>query len=55
MSPSSSTWSGPLLASSGGALANWHPTDLLGFALTALLERTGVDPETNRRCHRRAA
>jgi len=29
----------------GGALANWHPADLLGFALTALLERTGVDPE----------
>src|SRR5437870_12946104 len=27
-----------------GALANWHPTDLLGFALTQLLERTGVDP-----------
>ncbi len=30
---------------SGGALANWHPADLLGFALTSLLERTGVDPE----------
>ncbi len=29
----------------GGALANWHPADLLGFALTTLLERTGVDPE----------
>src|SRR3974390_133166 len=29
----------------GGALANWHPADLLGFALTALVERTGVDPE----------
>jgi acetyl-CoA acyltransferase len=28
----------------GGALANWHPTDLLGFALTTLLDRTGVDP-----------
>src|SRR6202035_1617408 len=28
----------------GGALANWHPADLLGFALTSLLERTGVDP-----------
>src|SRR5580693_895701 len=28
----------------GGALANWHPADLLGFALTTLLERTGVDP-----------
>src|SRR5580693_3985710 len=29
----------------GGALAHWHPADLLGFALTSLLERTGVDPE----------
>lgn len=29
----------------GGALANWHPADLLGFTLTTLLERTGVDPE----------
>jgi acetyl-CoA acyltransferase len=29
----------------GGALANWHPTDLLGFALTSLMDRTGVDPE----------
>lgn len=29
----------------GGALANWHPTDLLGFALLALIERTKVDPE----------
>ena len=29
----------------GGALANWHPADLLGFALTSLMERTGVDPE----------
>jgi acetyl-CoA acyltransferase len=28
-----------------GALAGWHPTDLLGFTLEALLERTGVDPE----------
>jgi acetyl-CoA acyltransferase len=28
----------------GGALANWHPTDLLGFAISALLDRTGVDP-----------
>lgn len=27
-----------------GALANWHPTDLLGFTLHALVERTGVDP-----------
>jgi acetyl-CoA acyltransferase len=30
----------------GGALSNWHPVDLLGFALTTLVERTGVDPET---------
>ena len=29
----------------GGALANWHPADLLGFSVKALLERTGVDPE----------
>jgi acetyl-CoA acyltransferase len=29
-----------------GALANWHPTDLLGFALRSLLERTDVDPAT---------
>jgi acetyl-CoA acyltransferase len=28
----------------GGALAHWHPADLLGFSLTSLLERTGVDP-----------
>jgi acetyl-CoA acetyltransferase family protein len=28
-----------------GALAGWHPTDLLGFTLRALVERTGVDPE----------
>jgi len=29
-----------------GALATWHPADLLGFALTTLVERTGVDPGT---------
>jgi acetyl-CoA acyltransferase len=29
-----------------GALANWHPTDLLGFALRSLLERNDVDPGT---------
>jgi acetyl-CoA acyltransferase len=29
----------------GGALATWHPADLLGFALSSLIERTGVDPE----------
>ncbi len=28
-----------------GALAHWHPVDLLAFALTHLVERTGVDPE----------
>lgn len=28
-----------------GALSGWHPTDLLGHTLRALLERTGVDPE----------
>lgn len=28
-----------------GALANWHPADLLAFALSNLVERTGVDPE----------
>ncbi len=27
-----------------GALAGWHPTDLLAHVLTALVERTGVDP-----------
>src|SRR5215472_2781634 len=27
-----------------GALAGWHPTDLLGFTLKGLIERTGVDP-----------
>jgi acetyl-CoA acyltransferase len=28
-----------------GALAHWHPTDLLGFALRALIERNDLDPE----------
>ncbi|HEY3139915.1 MAG TPA: thiolase family protein [Acidimicrobiales bacterium] len=28
-----------------GALAGWHPTDLLAFVLRALVERTGIDPE----------
>jgi len=28
----------------GGALANWHPVDLLAFALTELVQRTGIDP-----------
>ncbi len=28
-----------------GVLGGWHPTDLLGFTLSGLLERTGVDPE----------
>ena len=26
-----------------GALSTWHPSDLLGFTLKALIERTGVD------------
>jgi acetyl-CoA acetyltransferase family protein len=30
----------------GGALVNWHPVDLLAFALTQLVERTGIDPGT---------
>jgi acetyl-CoA acyltransferase len=29
----------------GGALAHWHPVDLLALALGTLVERTGVDPE----------
>ncbi len=29
----------------GGSLAHWHPADLLGFTLTSLMERTGVEPE----------
>ncbi|MGH9097328.1 MAG: steroid 3-ketoacyl-CoA thiolase, partial [Acidimicrobiales bacterium] len=28
-----------------GALAHWHPVDLLAFTLTHLIEHTGVDPE----------
>lgn len=28
-----------------GALANWHPVDLLGLTLKSLIERNGVDPE----------
>ncbi|MHB1518750.1 MAG: thiolase family protein [Acidimicrobiales bacterium] len=28
----------------GGALAHWHPADLLGFTLDRLLVRAGVDP-----------
>jgi acetyl-CoA acyltransferase len=28
----------------GGALAHWHPVDLLALALGTLVERTGVDP-----------
>jgi acetyl-CoA acyltransferase len=27
-----------------GALSGWHPSDLLGFALRSLVERTDVDP-----------
>ncbi len=29
-----------------GALAGWHPTDLLAHVLSALVERNGVDPAT---------
>ncbi|MGA2521487.1 MAG: beta-ketoacyl synthase N-terminal-like domain-containing protein, partial [Acidimicrobiales bacterium] len=29
----------------GGALANWHPVDLLAHTLSHLVGRTGVDPE----------
>jgi acetyl-CoA C-acetyltransferase len=29
----------------GGKLAEWHPADLAGHVLDALLERTGTDPE----------
>src|SRR5436305_13806295 len=29
-----------------GALANWHPSDLLGLPLRSLLERNDVDPGT---------
>ncbi len=32
------------LGKRGGALATWHPVDLLGFALRLLVERTGIDP-----------
>ena len=32
------------LGKRGGALAGWHPADLLGFALNSLVERTGIDP-----------
>src|SRR5258708_37965921 len=28
-----------------GALAPWHPTDLLGFTLRTVLERNQIDPE----------
>jgi len=34
------------LGKRGGALSHWHPVDLLGFSLTTLMGRTGVDPET---------
>ncbi len=34
------------LGKRGGALSTWHPADLLGFALTTLVDRTGIDPET---------
>jgi acetyl-CoA C-acetyltransferase len=28
----------------GGALAGWHPADLGAEVLTALVERSGIDP-----------
>ena len=28
----------------GGALAHWHPVDLLAFALGQLVDRSGIDP-----------
>jgi acetyl-CoA acetyltransferase family protein len=28
-----------------GALSGWHPSDLLGYTLQHIVERTGVDPE----------
>jgi acetyl-CoA acetyltransferase family protein len=28
-----------------GALSGWHPTDLLGFTLKNIVERSGLDPE----------
>ena len=28
----------------GGQLSGWHPVDLAAHSLTALVERTGVDP-----------
>jgi acetyl-CoA acetyltransferase family protein len=28
-----------------GALAGWHPADLLGFTIKALLDRSAIDPE----------
>jgi acetyl-CoA acyltransferase len=28
----------------GGMLKGWHPVDLLAFALTSLIERTGIEP-----------
>ena len=36
-----------------GALANWHPTDLLGFALRTVIERNDLDPGHHRRRRRR--
>ena len=36
-----------------GALAHWHPTDLLGHTLRHLLERNDVDPDGHRRRRRR--
>ncbi|HYA67659.1 MAG TPA: steroid 3-ketoacyl-CoA thiolase, partial [Acidimicrobiales bacterium] len=29
----------------GGALAGWHPVDLLALTLRTVVERAGIDPE----------
>ncbi len=36
-----------------GALSEVHPVDLFAHSLRALVERTGVDPASDRRRHRR--
>ena len=30
----------------GGALKDWHPADMAGRVLDALVERSGIDPAT---------
>jgi acetyl-CoA acetyltransferase family protein len=34
------------VAKRGGALSGWHPTDLLGHVLSAIVERNGIYPQT---------